>query len=93
MYDHFKRKFFNIIEAYGRARLEHEKQILKNETHIAKVYCQSKTPEETCKYYKMPEGKLLNVVRKRQEKERIDNLFSLGHFDRFIHRPTQKKPR
>ena len=84
-----------MISAYGRNKLEQEKQMLRNMTHIAKIYCLSitKNPDETCKYYKMSEGKLLNVVRKRQEEERIDILMSLGHFDRFIHRPAQKNPK
>ena len=63
--------------------MELEKQILKNETHWAWIYCQSNTPNESCKYYKATEGYLLNIVRSRQKAERLDKLQSLGHFNQF----------
>ena len=83
LYNHFKRIYLNKIKRYGRAKLELEKQILKNETHWAWIYCQSNTPNESCKYYKVTEGYLLNIVRSRQKAERLNKLQSLGHLDQF----------
>ena len=64
-----------MIDAYGRKRLDLEKEILRNETHLAKLSCLvTKNPEHTCDYYRMPEEQLLDILRRRQEDERSSIL-------------------
>lgn len=81
------------IDEYGRNKIKLEKEKLKNETRSTAIYCKTKQPEKFCDYYKIPEGKLLNIVRKKQEGDRFDLFNRLGVLNKFKHKPQKKKPK